>query len=262
VPHVETRDRASLHVSPPRFAFNIHATWDNEAAQVDATMVASNSILDKTLREILAEEPELRARLLAMPPTEPAHGISYTDFLNQIDEDTPAEWVKGEIVMTGPASRKHQTISRLLVQLLSTYAEVHELGEVLPAPFQMKLADSGREPDVIFVAHNHLDRLKPTYLDGPADLVVEIISPESIRRDRGDKFAEYERAGIPEYWLIDPDRQQADFYQLDSNGDYHPAPPDADGVYRSTALQGFWLRVAWLWQPPLVRDALRELEIL
>ena len=59
------------------------------------------------------------------------------------------------------------------------------------------------------MATEHLDRLTDSHLSGPADLVVEIVSPDSLGRDRGDKFAEYEAASIPEYWLIDPVRQQA-----------------------------------------------------
>lgn len=55
-----------------------------------------------------------------------------------------------------------------------------------------------------FVASEHLDRLKETYLDGPADLVVGIVSPDSVGRDRGEKFYEYAQGGVPEYWLIDP----------------------------------------------------------
>jgi Uma2 family endonuclease len=71
------------------------------------------------------------------------------------------------------------------------------------------------------VAREHLDRLHPTFLEGPADLVVGITSPESISRDRGEKYVEYEAAGIPEYWLIDADRPQAEFSQLGSEGRSH-----------------------------------------
>jgi Uma2 family endonuclease len=103
-----------------------------------------------------------------------------------------------------------------------------------------------------------LDRLKGTYLEGPEDLVVEIISPESAGRDRGDKFYEYREAGIPEYWLIDPTLQQAEFYHLDAQGRYQLVPPDGEGIYHSRALPGFWLRVDWLWQEPMP-DVVRAL---
>ncbi len=176
--------------------------------------------------------------------------MTYEEFLEWADEDTLAEWVDGVVVMTSPASLRHQRLVNFLVAILSTFSELHSLGEVIDAPFQMKLARSGREPDVLFVAQAHRDRLKQTYLDGSADLVVEVISPESAGRDRGDKFYEYREAGIPEYWLIDPQLKQAEFYQLDAAGVYQLVPL-ADGIYRSRVLPGFWLRVEWLWREPL-----------
>src|SRR5690349_14173844 len=112
--------------------------------------------------------------------------------------------------MASPAKLKRQNISKFLIALLSFFADVHELGTVIGRPFQMRLATSGRELDVLFVVTAHLDRLKETYLDGPAELVVEVVSPESGGRDRGDKVYEYRAAGISEYWLIDPDPRQAD----------------------------------------------------
>jgi len=124
----------------------------------------------------------------------------------------------------------------------------------------MKLAHSGREPDLIFVATANLHRLQATYLDGPADLAVEIISPESVGRDRGEKFYEYEQGGVPEYWLIDPQTQRAEFYRL-VEGRYRLAFESKEGEYRSLVLPDFWLRVEWLWQDPLpnVEDVLLEI---
>jgi Uma2 family endonuclease len=109
---------------------------------------------------------------------------------------------------------------------------------------------SGREPDVLFVAAEHTHRITEDYLDGPADLVVEIISDDSVTRDRSRKFHEYQAGGVREYWVIDPrpGRQQADFYVLDEGGQYRPILPTPDGIYRSTVVAGFWLRLAWLWE--------------
>jgi len=180
--------------------------------------------------------------------------ISYEEFLDLCDEDTLAEWVNGEIIMTSPASKKHQKISFLLQSILYAYVEFHKLGDIIDAPFQMKLPYSGREPDIIFVHSSHLDRLKETYLDGPADVAIEIISEESINRDRIKKFNEYESAGIPEYWLIDPMRNQAEFYRIGADGFYHLVPLDAEGKYHSEAIQDFWFKVSWLWQEPLPPD--------
>jgi Uma2 family endonuclease len=207
---------------------------------------------------------ELRRRLLealtedSMPPA--PGGMSYEEFLDWLDEDTVAEWVRGEVIVPSPVTYQHQDIADFLVSVLRQFAETGQLGTVISAPFQLKLPESGREPDVIFVSAAHGDRIKPTYLDGPADLAVEVISPESVGRDRGDKFYEYEAARVPEYWLIDPRTRRAEFYQLDAQSAYQLAPTDADGVYHSAAVPGFWLRVSWLWQqpPPPVVDVLLE----
>ena len=194
----------------------------------------------------------------------PKEKLSYEDFLDWCDEDTWAEWVDGEIIMFSPASKKHQNLADFLVSILRIYTETRGLGMVLSAPFQMKLPEDlpGREPDLIFVSNANLYRLavhgvtaerseQDTYLDGPADLAVEIISKESIDRDRGRKFLEYEYSGVLEYWLIDPLRSQAEFYRLGADSRYHVVLPDAEGIYYSEVVPEFWLRVSWLWQMPL-----------
>ena len=220
---------------------------------------AGTAIGDDDLRRRLLEvllTPVERARM-----TRPK--MTYEEFLAWADEDTLAEWVDGEVVMYSPASDRHQDMARFLTTVLSIYVETYDLGVIRPAPFQMKL-ERGREPDLLFVAREHLDRLKETYLDGPADLAVEIVSPESAGRDRGEKFYEYEQAGIPEYWLIDPQTERAEFYQLTAAGQYRLVLPDAEGTYRAAVLPDLWLRVAWLWQTPLplVLDVVRELGLI
>lgn len=185
-------------------------------------------------------------------PTSPASSgkISYEEFL-QSKEYVWAEWVDGEVIQLSPASKRHQLLVNFLAALLQHFVEANRLGLIISAPFQMKTGVDlpGREPDILFVASDHLERLQDTYLAGAADVVVEIISPESLTRDRGDKFYEYEKGGVEEYWVIDPIRQLAEFYRLD-NGVYRLAPIDS-GIYRSVRIAGLWLRVEWLWQEPL-----------
>lgn len=196
---------------------------------------------------------DIRLELLAFLSTDPTvtATMTYEEFLDWATEDTLAEWVDGRVVMTSPAGKRHQDLAKFIADLFAAYAATHDLGTVLMAPFQMRLPMSGREPDVIYVANEHRERVRLTRIDGPADLAVEIISPESRARDRGEKFYEYESGGVGEYWLIDPDTRRAEFYQLDAEGAYQVILPDDDGMYRSRTLQGFWLRVEWLWQDPL-----------
>ncbi len=204
-------------------------------------------------------QPQPATPVRGTPPCGP---ITYEEFLEWADEDTWAEWVDHEVVFMSPPATRHQRIAVFLTRVMGAFVEEKELGEVLSAPYQMKL-ENGREPDVLFIAEAHRDRLKDVYLDGPADLVVEIVSPESGPRDRGEKFYEYEAGGVPEYRLIDPLREALEVYRLEGKR-YRPVRPEAGGVYRSEALPGFWLKEEWLWQEPLpkVFDVLREWKLL
>jgi len=183
----------------------------------------------------------------------PGESISYEDFLAWADEDVRAEWVDGRVMLEGPASIPHQQLSSFLFYLMQAFAEKHDLGVVLPAPTQMKTGPElpGREPDLLFLSRERENRLRKTHLDGPADLVVEIVSPESRLRDRGEKFAEYEMGGVREYWILDPEIERADFYVLDDDGRYERVAPDTDRIYHSRAMPGFWIDIRWLWRKPL-----------
>ncbi len=178
--------------------------------------------------------------------------MSYEAFLEWADEDTLAEWVDGKVVFLSPPSTRHQLLVRFLIASLSAFIEASDAGVLLPSPYQMKLGPDlpGREPDLLFIAKENLSRLQKNRLVGPADLAVEIISPESRARDRGEKFYEYEQAGIKEYWLVDPDREQAEFHRLDAHGIYQLVPL-AEGVFESEVLAGLKPEPAWLWQEPL-----------
>lgn len=195
--------------------------------------------------------------------TPPKEKMTWEEFLTWTDEDTHAEWVNGDVIMTMPSSVRHQDIKLFLVTLLRQFVRAKKLGVVLDAPFLMRMSfkPSGREPDILFLQQKHIARLHETFLDGPADLAVEIVSPESIARDRGDKFVEYEQAKVQEYWLIDPIRTRAEFYVLDRKGHFQLTEPDGRGNYHSKVVDGFWIHVAWLWQDPLPleEDALKEI---
>jgi Uma2 family endonuclease len=194
-----------------------------------------------------------------------AEKIIYEEFLAKYT-DIHAEWLGDEVIVLPSASDKHQNILGWLLTILTVFIETYDLGWLCSAPFNMHILslNHGREPDILFVTRERQHIVQHSHLSEAADLVIEIVSPESVGRDRGEKFVEYEAAGVREYWLIDPDRQQAEFYQLDEAGRYHLATIDDDGRFHSTILPNFWLQVDWLWQEPLpkVLDVARQLGVL
>jgi len=191
-------------------------------------------------------------------PTEP---MTYEQFLEWVDEDDHCEWVEGRVVPLAPVDARHDHLVRYLGALLLHWVEVRSPGMLLGEPFQMKTGPRlpGRSPDLLYVAQERMPILQRTCLDGPADLAVEVISPESVKRDRETKFKEYQLGGVREYWLLDPIARQADFFQLGADGRYQAVLADEAGIIRSEVLAGLWLKVEWLWEPrPMLIDVLRK----
>lgn len=214
---------------------------------------------------------------LAPPSQEKRLRMSYEAFLAWAEEETHTEWEDGEAIVFMPKPR-HQDIVTFLVTLLRLYVQFFRLGKVFTAPLEMKVSpeSNAREPDILFIANENLARLTEDRLAGPADLIVEVISEESVSRDRAKKFYEYQEAGVREYWLLDPrpGKERADFWVLGGDGKYQPVLIDQNGVYHATLIPGFWLRTSWLWMaekpdplsifaeivgPQRVIDALRRL---
>ncbi len=189
--------------------------------------------------------------------------MSYDQFLAAFDENVQAEWIDGEVIIFVPPTTLHQRVV-FFARLLSLYTDVFRIGEVVTSPVQMRaqLDGSSREPDIAYIANEHHDRVTRQRLAGPAGLVVEVVSDESVARDRVDKFFEYQDMGVREYWIVDPrlGKERVDRYWLDDNR-YQPTPPDEQGRYHARVLPGFWFRATWLWQesPPDPHAALAEM---
>ncbi len=119
-----------------------------------------------------------------------------------------------------------------------------------------------RAPDLLFVARRRAALIRRMALDGPPDLAVEIVSPDSVERDWVTKRAEYERGGVREYWIVDPQHERFAAYALHGKT-YRAIRPDDDGRVRSRVLKGLHIRPEWLWRSPLPKVAavLRELSV-
>ncbi len=190
--------------------------------------------------------------------------MSYEEFLEWDGENQHVEWVDGEVVPMPPITGDHSTLGSYLITLFTMFLARYNLGELRADPFQMKTSPDlpGRCPDILFVATRNLRRFHKTFLEGPADLVVEIISPGSKTIDRVTKFQEYQQGGVREYWLLDPARRRAEFYRRGRDGRFQLVAIGPDGVYRSLAMKGFWLKVEWLWDRPPATEVVKELGLV
>jgi len=185
------------------------------------------------------------------PPGEiVAFGVSDEDYMEQYAGEFH-EWIEGVVVKMAPASLNHNSLSRYLLNLFQAYFSLQSIGTVEHAPLVMRLDTSRREPDLQIILNENLDRLHETYMDGPADICIEIVSPSNEDTDYGAKFREYEQGGVREYWLIDPQRSQCIFYRLNDKGIYQSAALDDGQHYSSPLLPKLRLHVPTLWQKPL-----------
>jgi len=195
----------------------------------------------------------------------PLRKLTFEEFLDWCDGDTRAEWVNGRVVILSPNNAPHSRVCVFLTQVLGLYVEKQQLGEIfVEGPLmRLRVVESARCSDIMFLSTVRASQLNRTYVDGAVDLAVEVISPDSIDRDRSEKFSEYQIAGVREYWIIDPDRKTAEFYELGDDKRYYPVPL-CDGEFRSNVVPGFRLKPSWLWQdpPPDTFEVLRELGLI
>lgn len=163
------------------------------------------------------------------------------------------EWVEGVVYSMAPIGLKHEEIRDYLRGLLQAYFSLRPIGRVVGEPFVMRLPEfpkRRREPDLMVILKTNPGELKETYMDGSADICIEIVSAASSSVDRGDKFVEYEKGGVTEYWIIDPLRKEARFYKLDDAKVYAPQPSE-NGLYTTAQLPDLMLDIATLWQPQM-----------
>jgi Uma2 family endonuclease len=189
-------------------------------------------------------------------PEQQSDYISFEDYLREYNsyEGGRTEWMAGEVAIYPIMSNnlQHNDLIGFLYTLLSAFLELTRRGQVVLAGVPMKYSNTkpAREPDLMIVLTEHAERLLPKYIDGIADIVVEVVSPESVERDYADKLNEYEAAGVPEYWLFDPERETPVVHVLGADGRYRRAALDGQGRLVSEVLRGFALDPALLWQTP------------
>ena len=142
-------------------------------------------------------------------PGPTGHGVklTYDDFLLFPDDGKRHELIDGEHYVTPSPNVKHQRVSMNLVRAMLSYLDAHRVGEIFAAPLDIVLSPHDVvEPDLFYVSHERAARvLTPANARGAPELVIEIASKSTRKRDETIKRRLYEREGVSEYWVVDPE---------------------------------------------------------
>ena len=147
---------------------------------------------------------------------------TYEEFM-ALPEGGPVRYeiIDGDLCMTPAPSPRHQEISGNLFEIIRHFLRTNPLGKVYAAPVDVVFSQEPPqvvEPDLVFVATEHLSLITEKNLQGVPDLLVEILSPTTSLRDRREKLALYERFGVPEYWIVNPERTTVQVIRLSGGG--------------------------------------------
>ena len=139
------------------------------------------------------------------------------DDIYALPDGQRAELIDGRMYMMTPPRRIHQEIVSQLTKVIGQYIDAHDgKCKVYPAPFAVFLNQDDRnyvEPDISVICDRN--KLDAHGCKGAPDMVVEILSPSTQRHDRFVKFSLYQRAGVREYWIIDPDSKTVQSFILE-----------------------------------------------
>jgi len=177
-------------------------------------------------------------------------GWTLERYLQEAPEHPFLEYVRGEVVMYSPATAEHQRIVGFLFRLLGGFLERRRWGEVLAGPAALEiLPEVIREPDLFVLPPEAIPQAQGTPLKVRPVWVIEVLSPNTRSVDLGEKPQEYAQAGIPEYWVVDPEGKEVHRFLL--KGSKYQETIISSGKLESTSVPSFWLEVDWLFQKPL-----------
>jgi Uma2 family endonuclease len=151
--------------------------------------------------------------------------MTYQDLIRLPDDLLRHELIDGEHLVSPAPALRHQQVVLNLASTLRTFVRARQLGTVLVAPVDVLFSQLDVvEPDVLYVAGTHADRLRERYVAGAPDLAVEVLSPSSRGVDRIRKRRLYAAGGVPEYWIVDPDAETLEVYRAAPPSSTSPGP--------------------------------------
>jgi len=175
-----------------------------------------------------------------MRPASPAVKLTYDDFVRFPDDGQRHELIEGEHVVTPSPNARHQRIAGTLHALIWHYLEGHPIGEVFIAPFDVVLSEfSVVEPDVLYLSNERAAAaLTEAHVRGVPELVIEVMSKSTRRRDETVKRALYERMGVTEYWVVDPRARAVRIYRNEGSRFGTPTRLEPPALLRTPLLPG------------------------
>jgi Uma2 family endonuclease len=163
------------------------------------------------------------------------------EFFNLPETNRPTELIEGELVVSPSPIPKHQITAG---ESYTTLRGLIPNGTLFFAPMDVYLDDENiPQPDIIWVAENSRCVIGAKRLEGPPDLIVEIYSPGTFKRDKSDKFEVYERHGVREYWMIDPLERYIEVWILDKETFVRQGVYGPGDMFISPVLDGKTVRV-------------------
>jgi Uma2 family endonuclease len=181
----------------------------------------------------------------ALEPERSSPKLTYADYVLFPDDGLRHEIIDGEHYVTPSPATRHQRIAGNLYYFIRDYLETHPIGEVFIAPFDVLLSNFDIVvPDLVYVSHERAHLITSKNLQGAADLVIEILSPSTRRRDERLKRELYERVGVVEYWLIDPERDAIDVFRRVDATFQKPVEYARDQILTTGLLAGIALPVS------------------
>ena len=180
-----------------------------------------------------------------MEPRHPSTRLTYADLELMPDDGLRHEIIDGEHYVTASPVTRHQRISARLFMALQSFLAAHPLGEVFYAPYDVVMSfHDVVVPDLIYVSHSRAHLITAKNLQGAPDLVIEILSPSTRPRDERLKRDLYERVGVEEYWLIDPDTDTLTVYRSQDARFVPPETFEASAIVSTPLFPGFELPLA------------------
>lgn len=165
------------------------------------------------------------SRMTGHQHTDDAHGsirrLTYRDFVRFPDDGRRHELIDGKHYVTPPPNLRHQRLVQQLARALWNYLDLHPIGELFCVPVDCVLSFFDIvEPDLLIIANDQTAIVTKRNLRGAPALVVEVASPSTKRRDRRHKRDLYARAGVREYWMIDPDANSVTVFRRTPEGEF------------------------------------------